>query len=118
MNFGIFLFFAAALLDPFIDTMLKEELSQRFGMKEFRLTVVLVFKFKIKILKQLFSIADDHIVHGHLSRLAVADNCHIDRDGNCTIRIHIQRLESLFRIGSAHGHHTDLHIFSSVIVDA
>ena len=35
MDLGIFFFFAAALLDPFIDTVFKKELSQCFGVKEF-----------------------------------------------------------------------------------
>ena len=118
VDFGILLFFTAALLDPFVDTVFKEKLRQRFGMEEFRLTVVFVFKFKIEILQQFFRIADNHIMHCHLRRLAVTDDRHIDRNGNRAIGIHVECLQCLFRIGTAHRHDTDLNIFSRVIIDA
>ena len=114
----ILLFLAAALFDAFVDAVLKEQLGKRFGEKEFRLTAILVFQLKVEVFQQFFRIADDHIMHGHLGRTAVADHCHIDRNRHGAVGVHVKCLQGLFRIGSAHGDHPDLDVFRSIIVDA
>ena len=118
IDLPVLLLLAAALFDALVDAVLEEYLRQRLGQKQFRLAPVFVFKFEIEVFKKFLGIAPDHLMHGHLHRLAVADDRHVDGDRNGAVRIHVEGLKRLFGIGSPHGNHTNLHIFGGVVVDA
>ena len=114
----VLLLLAAALLDALVDAVLEEDLGQGLGEEELGLTAVLVLQLQIEVFQEFFGVAADHLMHGHLHGLAVADDRHVDRDGDGALRVHVEGLKGLLGVRAAHGDDADLHLFGGVVVDA
>ncbi len=111
------LFERFALFDVFVDTVLNKNLRQRFPVRFFIAAGKLVFQFAFQVVQQFFGIAPDHGLHVHDLGFVLADHQHVDRFGDRTVGVGVQRLHGFFRVLPARRNDFDFDVFAGVIVD-
>ena len=74
VNLLILLFLTAALFYFFVDTVLKEKLSESFGVAQLILFIKVKFQLLFEITDKFFHIAAQYLTYAHLNRFAVTDH--------------------------------------------